>query len=92
MLAALSSAVAAGSWFLITERVLVSWLPQKWLRMAGASVATLIGATAFTVWNQCVVNEKVYTVSLAILAIVAWLDGALVRRARRPEGRSHCSS
>ena len=28
----------------------------------------LIGATAFTVWNQSVVNEKVYTVSLAIFA------------------------
>ena len=73
MLAALSSAVAAGAWFLITERVLVSWLPAKWMRLVGSSVATLIGATAFTVWNQSVVNEKVYTVSLAIFAIQAWL-------------------
>ena len=84
MLAALSSAVAAGSWFLITERVLVSWLPLKWMRLAGASVATLIGATAFTVWNQSVVNEKVYTVSLAIFAIVAWLT---VTWCDEPEGR-----
>ena len=84
MLAALSSAVAAGAWFLITERVLVSWLPQKWMRILGASVATLIGATAFTVWNQSVVNEKVYTVSLAIFAIVAWLT---VLWCDEPEGR-----
>jgi Protein of unknown function (DUF2723) len=84
MLAALSSAVAAGAWFLITERVLVSWLPAKWLRILGASVATLIGATAFTVWNQSVVNEKVYTVSLAIFAIVAWLT---VTWCDEPEGR-----
>ncbi len=84
MLAALSSAVAAGSWFLITERVLVSWLPQKWMRLTGAGVATLIGATAFTVWNQSVVNEKVYTVSLAMFAIVAWLT---VTWCDEPDGR-----
>ena len=29
ILAALSSAVSAGMWFLITERVLVGWLPQR---------------------------------------------------------------
>ncbi len=73
ILAALSSAVAAGMWFLITERVLVSWLPQRWQRITGGAIATLLGSTAFTVWNQSVVNEKVYTVSLAIFAIVAWL-------------------
>jgi Protein of unknown function (DUF2723) len=84
MLAALSSAVASGAWFLITERVLVSWLPQKWMRIVGASLATLLGATAFTVWNQSVVNEKVYTVSLAIFAIVAWLT---VTWCDEPEGR-----
>jgi hypothetical protein len=73
VLAALSSATAAGMWFLITERVLVAWLPDRWMRIAGGALATLIGATAFTVWNQSVVNEKVYTVSLAIFAVVAWL-------------------
>ena len=73
ILAALSSAVAAGMWFLITERVLVSWLAERWQRIVGGSLAVLISATAFTVWNQSVVNEKVYTVSLAFFAIVAWL-------------------
>jgi hypothetical protein len=84
VLAALCSAVAAGMWFLITERVLVSWLAERWQRIVGGSVATLIGATAFTVWNQSVVNEKVYTVALALFAIVAWLT---VRWCDDPDGR-----
>src|ERR1043165_5186744 len=54
VLAALCGAGAAAMWFLITERVLVSWLPKHWQRIVGATVATLIGATAFTVWNQSV--------------------------------------
>jgi len=72
-LAALASAASAGIWFLVTERIVSSWLEERWQRIAAASVATLIGATAFTVWNQSVVNEKVYTVSLLFFAIVSWL-------------------
>ncbi len=33
----------------------------------------LVGATSWTVWNQSVVNEKVYTVSLLSIALVMWL-------------------
>src|SRR6187551_2433879 len=73
VLAAICSAVSAGMWFLITERVLVGWLPQRWQRILGGAVSALIGATAFTVWNQSVVNEKVYTVSLVGIALVSWL-------------------
>ena len=73
MMAALCSAVSAGMWFLITERVLEGWLPARWQRIVGASIAVLVGSTAFTVWNQSVVNEKVYTVSLLFFAVVAWL-------------------
>ena len=73
VLAALCSAISAGMWFLITERVLVGWLPRRWQRIVGGALASLIGATAFTVWNQSVVNEKVYTVSLLFFAIVSWL-------------------
>src|SRR5262245_33539303 len=51
VLAALCSAISAGMWFLITERVLVSWLPQRWLRIVGATTSMIIGATSFTVWN-----------------------------------------
>jgi hypothetical protein len=73
IMAAACSAGSAGMWFLITERVLEGWLPARWQRLVGASVAVLVGATAFTVWNQSVVNEKVYTVSLLFFAVVAWL-------------------
>src|SRR5258705_13744811 len=48
VLAALCSAGSAAMWFLITERVLVGWLPLRWQRIAGATVGTIIGATAFT--------------------------------------------
>jgi hypothetical protein len=73
LLAAVSSAVSAAMWFLITERVLVSWFRDRWQRIVGGALAALIGATSFTVWSQSVVNEKVYTVSLVGLAVVAWL-------------------
>jgi hypothetical protein len=83
LLAAISSAVSAGMWFLITERVLVGWFDKRWQRIVGGSLAVLIGATAFTVWSQSVVNEKVYTVSLVGLAICAWLT---VRWCDEPDG------
>ena len=84
ILAALSSAVSAGMWFLITERVLVGWFTRRWPRILGGALAALIGATAFTVWNQSVVNEKVYTVSLLGIAIISWL---MVRWCDAPDGR-----
>jgi hypothetical protein len=84
LLAAVCSAASAGMWFLITERVLVSWFAQRWQRVVGGSLAALIGATAFTVWNQSVVNEKVYTVSLLGIALVSWL---MVRWCDAPDGR-----
>jgi hypothetical protein len=83
ILAAICSAGAAGMWFLITERVLVGWLAERWQRIVAGSVAALLGATAFTVWAQSVVNEKVYTVSLFGLALVSWL---IVRWCDDPDG------
>ncbi|HEY4304381.1 MAG TPA: DUF2723 domain-containing protein, partial [Gemmatimonadaceae bacterium] len=85
VLAALCSAASAGMWFLVVERVLSGWLPERWQQLTGAGAATLLGATAFTVWNQSVVNEKVYTVSLAFFAIVSWLT---VQWCDNPEGRT----
>jgi hypothetical protein len=81
VLAALCSAVSAGMWFLVTDSVLARWVDDRRVRIAGASVAALVGATAFTVWNQSVVNEKVYTVSLLGLAVISWL---MVRWSRDP--------
>jgi hypothetical protein len=42
-------------------------------RFIGAAAAVLVSATAFTVWNQSNVNEKVYTVSLLTIALLTWL-------------------
>jgi hypothetical protein len=73
LLAAVCSALAAGIWFLVAERVLAQWIEVPWVRRTGAVLAAVLSATAFTVWNQSVVNEKVYTVSLAFFAVVSWL-------------------
>ena len=83
ILAAICSAVSASMWFLVTERVLVSWFPERWQRVVGGAIAVLIGGTAFTVWNQSVVNEKVYTVSLMGIAIISWL---MIRWSDDPDG------
>ena len=73
LLAAVCSALSAGIWFLVAERVLAQWIALRWVRWVGAVLAAVLSATAFTVWNQSVVNEKVYTVSLAFFAVVSWL-------------------
>jgi hypothetical protein len=73
LLAALSSAVVAGLWFLCAERVLRSMVEDPWRRMATAVASALLGATAFTVWNQSVVMEKVYPLALVGLALISWL-------------------
>jgi hypothetical protein len=73
ILAALASACSAGFWFLITERIVARWILDRGQRLVVAGLATLIGATAFTVWNQSVVNEKVYTISLLFFTVASWL-------------------
>ena len=83
LLAAVCSSMSAGLWFLVAERVLSGWLSTRWERWIGGALAALIGATAFTVWNQSVVNEKVYTVSLLFFAVVSWL---MVRWCDAPDG------
>ena len=100
LLAAATSAAAAGFYFLVAHRVLVGFLSgysgqmvgqgdddepeetkseaggmvagQGWVPLVGAGAAVLLSATAFTVWNQSTVNEKVYTISVAIIAAVIW--------------------
>ena len=83
-LAAVCSAASAALWFLVAERVLSAWWPVRWTRLVAATLAAVLGATAFTVWNQSVVNEKVYTVSLLFFAVVSWLT---VRWCDDPDGR-----
>jgi hypothetical protein len=86
LFAAATSAISAGCWFLIGERWLRSFvsapLPRRLIALAGA----IVSATAFTVWNQSVVNEKVYTLSLLSIALILWL---IVRWDDQPAGEAH---
>ncbi len=73
LFAAVTSAGAAAFWFLVAERWLRAIVPYRWARYGAAFAGVLVGATSWTVWNQSVVNEKVYTVSLLSIALVMWL-------------------
>ena len=73
LFSAANGATAAAFWFLVVHRVLAFFSQDTLFRLLGAASAALISATAFTVWNQAVVNEKVYTVSLMTIALLTWL-------------------
>ncbi|MCU0634313.1 MAG: DUF2723 domain-containing protein [Gemmatimonadaceae bacterium] len=73
LLAALTSALSAALWCLVAHRMLRGWGLPRVPRAVIAAVAAGLGATAFTVWNQSVVNEKVYTVAMLGLAASSWL-------------------
>jgi hypothetical protein len=73
LLAATTSAAATGCLYLIAHRVLGAIFDKDRFARIGAGASALVGATAFTVWNQSTVNEKVYTVSVLIIALVSWL-------------------
>ncbi len=73
LFSALMGAVAHGLWFLAVHHVLSFFSDDRRFRLVGAVSAVLVSATAFTVWNQSNVNEKVYTVSLMTIALLTWL-------------------
>jgi len=73
LFAAVTSAAAAGFWFLVSDRWLRNIVPLKLPRLVASFAGVLVGATMWTVWNQSTVNEKVYTVSLFFMALVTWL-------------------
>lgn len=83
LLSAVASALSAGLWFLVAERWLRPIVPVRGPRRLAALAGALTAATAFTVWNQSVVNEKVYTLSLLSIALVLWLA---VRWGDKPAG------
>ena len=73
LMSAIASALTAGVWFLLAERVTRNWLARRWQRITVGAIAAIVSATAFTVWNQSVVSEKVYMITLVIFAAIAWL-------------------
>ncbi len=72
LFAAFTSAAGAGFWFLIAERWLRAILPTRLPRLGATFAGVFASATAWTVWSQSTVNEKVYTLSLLTIAIVVW--------------------
>jgi hypothetical protein len=73
LFSALMGALAHGCWFLLADRILSFYSTDRVFRLIGASAAVIVSATAFTVWNQSNVNEKVYTVTLFTIALLSWL-------------------
>jgi len=73
LFSAFMSASAHALWFLVVHHILRYFSPDRTFRLIGAAVSVLVSATAFTVWNQSNVNEKVYTVSLLTIALLTWL-------------------
>jgi hypothetical protein len=73
LLAATTSAAATAFLYLVAHRVLAGLHESPRLARIGAGASALLGATAFTVWNQSNVNEKVYTLSMLVIAAVSWL-------------------
>ena len=73
LFAAATSAASAGVWFLIGERWLRAIVAPARRRRLVAAAGAVVGATTFTVWNQSVVNEKVYTLSVLTITLVLWL-------------------
>jgi hypothetical protein len=73
LFSAFMSAATHGLWFLVVHHVLRYFSEDRRFRLVGAATAVLVSATAFTVWSQSNVNEKVYTVSLLTIALLTWL-------------------
>jgi hypothetical protein len=73
LFSAFMSGAAHAFWFLLVHHVLGSFGRGHVFRLVGGGTAVLVSATAFTVWNQSNVNEKVYTVSLLTIALLSWL-------------------
>lgn len=83
LFAAVTSAVSTGLFYLVAHRFVSKIVEDDRVALIGTGAASLLGATAFTVWNQSNVNEKVYTLSVLVIALVSWL--AVVWYERREE-------
>jgi len=70
LFSAFMSASAHAFWFLVIHQLLRSFSADRVFRLGGAAAAVLVSATAFTVWSQSNVNEKVYHL-MAFLAAPA---------------------
>ncbi|WP_419934308.1 DUF2723 domain-containing protein [Candidatus Palauibacter sp.] len=73
---ALGATLSAGAsffWFLTVARIVARFRQDRREVLVASIVAVWIGATAFTVWTQSNLNEKVYPLSMFIVAVVSYL-------------------
>jgi hypothetical protein len=94
LFSAAMSAGAAFFWFLVVHRILGWFTASAVVRRVGAGAAVALSGTAFTVWNQSNVNEKVYTVTLFTIALISWIaflwrDHVEEHRGQTPNRRWH---
>ena len=88
---ALGATLSAGAsffWFLAVARIVARIRENRHEVLVAAIAAVWIGATAFTVWTQSNLNEKVYPLSMFIVALVSylamvWMDEADTARGNR---------
>ena len=73
LLSATVSAAAAVFWFLAVMRIWSHFTENRAVALMAAFCAVLVSGTAYTVWAQSNVNEKVYTVSLMFVAAISYL-------------------
>jgi hypothetical protein len=73
LFSAFMSAASHALWFLVMHRVIGFFSASQTVRRLGAAACVAISATAFTVWSQSNVNEKVYTISFLTVALVSWM-------------------
>ncbi len=88
VLSATLSAGASFFSFLAVARMVAHFRQNRHEVLVAAMVAVWIGATAFTVWTQSNLNEKVYTLSLFVVSLVSylamlWMDEADTARGNR---------
>jgi hypothetical protein len=73
LLSATLSAGTAFLWFLTVVRIWAHFTEDRRQLLITGFVAVLVSATAYTVWAQSNMNEKVYTLSLFVVALVSYL-------------------
>ena len=86
---ALGATLSAGAslfWFLAVVRIVGRFRENRHEVLVAAVAAVWIGATAFTVWTQSNLNEKVYPLSMFVVALVSYLAMVWMDRADTVSG------
>jgi len=86
---ALGATLSAGAsffWFLAVVRIVGRFRENRHEVLVAAVAAVWIGATAFTVWTQSNLNEKVYPLSMFVVALVSYLAMVWMEQADTARG------